>query len=252
VCHLKDRITGFLSRRDFGLEVVLSDEQHILGTGGGIGRMRASIQADDFVVHNGDIVTDIKFSDALAFHKRKRALATLIVEKRKGTRDVLVDTGGHLADIAERLDRDGSWFGFTGITILNRAIFDHLPENGFADMIDIHASLIQKGEPIYGFESTGHYWLDIGTREKYLRVHRDILGGKALFPGVHPLPRSSIYIGDGSHVHEHAELSGFVSIGRNCSIGEGVRLKDCVVFDNTQLKDKRSYADRVLAPEFVV
>ena len=251
VCHLKTHIIDFLTENDYGIEIVISEEKQILGTGGGIGKMRKYIVAEDFIVHNGDIVTNIKFEKALKFHLAKGAMATLIVEKRKSTRDVLLDKSGLMIDIAERLGEIGSPFGFTGIAILNRGIFDYLPEHEFADMVTVYASMIEKGEAVYGFESKGHYWLDIGTKEKYLRVHRNILVDKVGPFNIDTCGDTTVYIGDNSRVSGKAHLSGFASIGRNCSIGDGIYLKNCVLFDDTHLRDRVAYTDCVISPEFV-
>jgi NDP-sugar pyrophosphorylase family protein len=251
VCHLKDKIIDFLESKDFGIEIVLSEEAQILGTGGGIGKMKRSIDADDFVVHNGDIFTNIRFGRAWAFHREKRAMATLIVERRRGTRDVLIDDRGRMVDIAEQLGRSGSPFGFTGIAILNRAVFDYLPECNFADMVAIYASMIEKGEVLYGFESKDHYWFDIGTKEKYLLIHRKILVDTLPFFDRTPKSDSALFIGDNSWVSEKADLSGFVSIGTNCTVEAGIRLRNCVLFDDTHLMDKGAYADKVISPECI-
>jgi mannose-1-phosphate guanylyltransferase len=250
-CHLKERTAAFLEQRDFGLEIVLSEEEQILGTGGGIGRMRSHIEAEDFVVHNGDIVTDIRFKEAAVFHRANRALATLVVEKRRGSRDVLLDRSGRIKDIAGRLGGKGTPFGFTGIAILNSEIFGLLPECAFADMVDIYASLIERGKSIYGFETRGHYWLDIGTKQKYLLVHRNILIDR-----MKPLKRlpdvdSAVFIGEDSRVSAEVSLSGFVSIGNHCSVEAGIRLENCVLFDDTHLVDASTYTDSVLSPEFI-
>lgn len=251
VCHLKSRIIDFLRESTPRIRLVLSEEEKILGTGGGIGAMRGSIQTRDFVVHNGDIVTDIRFAPCLAFHRAQNAMATLIVEKRAGTQDVLLDDRGRIVDIAGRLGRDGIPFGYTGIGVLSRGIFDHLPERGYADLVDTYASMIEKGKPLYGFESKGHYWLDIGTKEKYLRVHRDILVDKQTpFRGIQRIG-SGVFIGTDSWVSEKARLSGFISIGANCSVEAGVHLENCVVLDNTHVQEEDFLTNAVIAPEFI-
>ncbi len=248
VCHLKSHIIDFIEHKDHGIEIVLSKEGRILGTGGGIGRMRRYIQGDDFIVHNGDIVTNVRFGEALAFHRRKRAVATLLVEEREGTKDVLMDEHRRIVDIAERVGGTGRAFGFTGVAILARSIFDHLPEKRYADMVSTYAALIAGGEAVYGYVSRGHYWIDIGTKERYLLVHRHILIDKIRFSDRVPPGETGVFVGEGSKVHAKAELSGFVSIGRNCSIGAGVHLTDCVVFDDTRLAERGSYDNSIISP----
>ena len=101
---------------------------------------------------------------------------------------------------------------------------------------------------LLGFTTTG-YWMDIGTMEKYLQVHLDILNGAAPFraqassskPGL--LAQNGVKIGSNvSHdgvskvllgvktlVGPYVRFSGGVCIGERCVIGQGSVLKDCVV-----------------------
>lgn len=252
VCHLKERIIGYLEENDPGVEIALSEEEQVLGTGGGIGRMRGYIEGVDFIVHNGDIVTNIQFAPALAFHRSKKAMATLIVEEREGTRDVMLGRGGCIEDIGGRLGRHGAVFGFTGIAVLNRRVFDYLPSAAFADLVDTYAEMLRQGEALFGFKSRDHYWLDIGTKERYLLVHKHILvDGIRPFKGI-PRTETPVYLGEKSRVGAKARLSGFVSIGADCSIQNRIGLENCVLFDGTQLRDEATYHGKVIAPEFVV
>ncbi len=255
VYYLKEKLIHFLRRNDFGVKINISEESRILGTGGGIGRMRDFIKADDFVVHNGDIVTDIRIRDALEFHLKNRAIATLIVELRKGTKDVQLTRYGKIVDIAGRLGKKGKGlklFGFTGIAIVNKRIFNFLPRNAFHDIIATYAELIAHGEPIYAFKSHNHYWLDIGTKERYLQVHKDILVNKKNVFSRMPSDDSTIFIGEGSRVSKKAGLSGFVSIGKHCIVSDHVKLENCIVFDNARLGDGEKYRNCIISENFVV
>ncbi len=255
VCYLKENLIRFLRRNDFGVEINISEENRILGTGGGIGRMRDFIKADDFIVHNGDIVTNIRIRDAFEFHLKNRAIATLIVELRKGTKDVQLTRHGKIVDIAGRLGKNGEGlklFGFTGIAIVNRRIFNFLPKNTFHDIIETYVELITHGEPVYAFESHNHYWLDIGTKERYLQVHRDILVNKKNVFSRMPSDDLTIFIGEGSCVSKNALLSGFVSIGKHCIVSDHVKLENCIVFDNARLVDGEKYRNCIISENFVV
>ncbi|MCK4585425.1 NDP-sugar synthase [candidate division WOR-3 bacterium] len=254
VHHLRGRIIDFLQRKQYDMEIEISIEDRILGTGGGISRMRRYIKGENFVIHNGDVVTDMKIHDAFKFHKKKNGLATLLIEKRKHSKDIQIDKAGRIIDIAERLKPKGKaqgTFGFTGITILNRKIFDFLPEDDFHDIIDTFASLITEGENIFGFVCRNNYWSDIGTKEKYLLVHKEILIDRKYMLYDFSLPATPFFIGKESLVSKKTELSGFVSIGENCYIGDTVRLENCVIFDNTILDDGKTYKNCIISKDFI-
>jgi NDP-sugar pyrophosphorylase family protein len=57
------------------------EEPVILGTSGAIDNARAYLGGETFIVVNGKIATDIDLGDALATHRRERALATLVLRR---------------------------------------------------------------------------------------------------------------------------------------------------------------------------
>jgi len=114
--------------------------------------------------------------------------------------------------------------------------------------------LLDKGVPLCGYPSDA-YWIDIGTPEKYLKLHHDLLkrcGEKSTTQcSIHPraqtegdvLIGSGCYIGPrvllegpttlgpGSRIEEGSQISGAV-LWRNVQVGRQAILEDCIVGDN--------------------
>ena len=67
----------------------------------------------------------------------------------------------------------------------------------------------------------------MGTPEKYLRLHRDLLSGES--SQYAPAPPGEVVIGEQSHIHPTAQIKGPVIIGDNCTIGRNARLTGPVV-----------------------
>ncbi|TES91501.1 MAG: NDP-sugar synthase [Candidatus Cloacimonadota bacterium] len=255
VHHLKDKIVDFLQRRQYAMEIAVSIENRILGTGGGLGRMRRYIKGENFVVYNGDIVTDINIREAYRFHMGNKAVATLLIQRKKGSKDIQMEKDGRIINIAERLrpNRKGQEvFDFTGVAILNSKIFNFLPEDDFYNIVDAYVELIRMEKNIFGFVCGNNYWLDIGTKENYLLVHKDILLESKNILCNFSLSSSPFFVDKGSQVSKKAQLSGFVSIGRNSLIGDNVQLENCVIFDNTVIDDGKNYRNCIISKDFVV
>jgi mannose-1-phosphate guanylyltransferase len=89
--------------------------------------------------------------------------------------------------------------------------------------------LVSSGRPVYAFSCSG-YWMDMGTPEKYLQLHRDLLGGKSTWyiPGTD----AEVLIGEGCNVDLTAQITGPVVIGDNCTIDPGVRITGPAVIDS--------------------
>jgi mannose-1-phosphate guanylyltransferase len=99
------------------------------------------------------------------------------------------------------------------------------------------------------------YWIDIGTPEKYLKVHRDILSRVLPFEGFHPNaggtyvdPEATVepgsrltgpaYIGAGSVVKSRAVVEPYAVVGPNCRIEEGATVSDSVLWSNVRIGEE--------------
>ena len=90
------------------------------------------------------------------------------------------------------------------------------------------------------------YWIDIGTPQKYLEVHQDILAKKFTSPRVSPTVLDRAMLPTGTHVDEKSIVDQDVTIrsgvriensviGRNCKIDEGVQIIDSVVWSGNTI-----------------
>jgi len=118
--------------------------------------------------------------------------------------------------------------------------------------VDAYIELIKKKKNIFGFICQGNYWLDIGTRENYLRVHKDILVHKKDILCDLTKPEKPFFIGKDTVVSKNAKLSGFVSIGKNCLIKDNVKLENCVVFNDTVVNNGKAYTNCIISNDFNV
>jgi NDP-sugar pyrophosphorylase family protein len=254
VHHKKERVIEFLRDLHCEVDITLSEEEVILGTGGGVGRMRDFFTEDDFIVHNGDILTDIQLDRAVSFHREKKGLVTLVLVKSESSKDVVLGEDNRIVDIAKRVGQEkeeSSLFDFTGIAILNRKVFGLLPDDRYYDILDMYVEIVRNRERVFGFVYEDRYWRDIGTKEKYLRVHKDILIDRKKVLVDFTLPRSSVFIERSAAVTATAHLKGFVSIGKRCILGDRVSLEDCVVLEGTILDEEREYKNCILSNSFI-
>ena len=112
-----------------------------------------------------------------------------------------------------------------GVYILEPDILTYVPpQANFSFEREVFPLLLDREEPFYAYCSSD-YWIDIGTIEKYLQLHRDLLSGKS---GRSALPAERL-IGEQSHIHHTAQIDGAVVIGDNCNIESNVMLTGPVV-----------------------
>jgi len=187
--HLGKKIRDCLGDGSrFGMNIVYSQEEMLLGTAGGVKRME-HIFDGTFVVLYGDNLTDFDLSAMVEFHLDKKAVATLAVFKSSDLSEVgmvKMDRNGRILELVEKpktivlTSKSSSVSANGGIYILEKEIFNHIPSGSFSDFAyDIFPKLLASGVPVYGYQLRPEdYFLDIGTIERYKKSNMDMEAGK--------------------------------------------------------------------------
>src|SRR5882724_1656681 len=88
---------------EFGVKITYSYEPEILGTAGGLDKVRDFLSDDDFVVINGKLITDINLTEAIENHRKRQAIGTMVLRrniKRERYSIVDVDDNGDIVRFA--------------------------------------------------------------------------------------------------------------------------------------------------------
>ena len=169
----------------FEMNIRYSPEETLLGTGGGIKRMEAFFGNTFFVVY-GDVLTNFNLQEMILFHQKQQTLATLALIERSNLKDigiVRINEQCRLTGFEEKPSRHPvkGEFVNSGIYLLNREIFDYIPEESSCDLAsDLFPKLIEADLPLYGYLlKPEDYLIDIGTIDNYRQANLDIKTGKA-------------------------------------------------------------------------
>lgn len=169
--------------RRWGLDVDYWEEDSPLGTVGPLVQHRDELP-DDFLVMNGDILTDIPFAVLLDRHENAGADVTVAAY----TREVQIDFG--VLDLTAAADsiigfREKPTLSYTvsmGVYGLSRRVLDRFEPGlplGFDDLL---LDQLRIGNPPQSYCFDG-FWLDIGRPEDYDRANEQFpLLRTALFP----------------------------------------------------------------------
>lgn len=189
VSHLAEQLETFARERwTLDAELVLSPEPDgPLGTGGGVQRAAPLIRRNQpFLLHVGDVISELDLAALLATHRRSGDLATLAVHERDAARCLLFDdrglygrdnrTEGWSRGVREPVGGGRRW-SFAGIHALSPEILDRLTEPAPFDIIDAYLRLVSEGERIGAHDMTGTRWLEVGTPERLARARAELSGG---------------------------------------------------------------------------
>jgi mannose-1-phosphate guanylyltransferase len=90
------------------------------------------------------------------------------------------------------------------------------------------------------------YWIDIGTPEKYLQVHRDILGGRFRV-ALEAEARAGGFVARGARVADGARLEPPFFVGPGCEVEAGAAIgPDAVLVADVRARAGACVRDSVL------
>ena len=194
----------------FGVNLQYYVEEDPLGTAGSV-KNAAPFLDETFVVVSGDALTDVDLTEAIAFHRSRGALATLVLKSVENPLEygvVMLDPGGRIVRFLEKPGW-GEVFSDTvntGIYILEPEVLAYVEPGKMVDFSkDIFPRLLERGEPLYGYVMEG-FWCDVGDLREYARAHRQVLErrvkvnlkGQEVSPG--------LWLEEGVYIHPRAQL----------------------------------------------
>jgi NDP-sugar pyrophosphorylase family protein len=178
VHHFAGQVIEFLKQnQNFGAKITISDEEDLLlDTGGGLKKAAWFFNdQQSFLVHNVDVISDVNFSNMLDFHNSNKALATLAVCNRITSRYFLFDGQMQLSGwentkkMEIKIARPGilnlTRFAFSGIHIIDPAIFGFMGKEGKFSIVDTYLELAFTNK-ISGYEHNPENWVDMGKPEE--------------------------------------------------------------------------------------
>jgi mannose-1-phosphate guanylyltransferase len=244
---------------DSGLGIRYVVEPAPLGTAGAVRYAGDSVR-ESVVVFNGDVLTEIDLAAVIRLHRERKARATIVltpVDNPSAYGLVETDGSGNILRFLEKPQPDQITSNTinAGIYILEPDTFDRIPKDTpWSIERSFFPSLIERGETFCAYVDRG-YWIDIGTPEKYMQVHRDIMDGRCraapFVPGastawISPQARveegatieGPCFIDAGVVVKAGARIGPYTVIGRQCWIEEHAVLDHAIVWPNTRISQE--------------
>jgi NDP-sugar pyrophosphorylase family protein len=240
-----------------GIRIRYVVEPSPLGTGGAI-RYAAQGLDDTLVVFNGDVMTGVDISAVVQLHRERRAKATIVltpVDNPTAYGLVETEADGRVRRFREKPGPDEITCDTinAGIYVLEPDTFDRIPKDvSYSIERAYFPSLIERQEMFVAYIDRG-YWIDIGTPDKYVQVHRDMFDGKfkgGVFatadrskPMVSPEARiedgvtfeGPCFVDAGAHVKSGARLGPYTVLGRGVLVEETAELQDTIIWPNTRI-----------------
>jgi NDP-sugar pyrophosphorylase family protein len=258
--HGIDEVILSLGYQPYKIQAVLGDgasigvkihyvvEQSPLGTSGAY-KNAQNLLDGSVVVLNGDVLCDLDLTEVIRQHQEHNATATLVLTRVENPSAYgLVETTaeGRITRFLEKPGADEITCDTVnaGTYVLQPEVLQSIPagENHSFER-GVFPSLLQNQRPVFGYISDG-YWIDIGTPQKYMQVHQDILhrrfrpsvdlaGARAVTPASARVDENcqvaqGVSLGDGVRIQSSC-------IGQGCVIGSSAVVESCVIWPGTTI-----------------
>ena len=152
----------------YGIPIDYFREDEPLGTAGALALVDG-LDAD-FLVMNGDVLTDMDYARLFDDHCKSDAAATIATQKREVEISLGVLRFGDEADptrLTDYLEKPHiDYQASMGVYCFSPEVIEHIVPGQRLDFPDLVLRLMERGLTVRAWPSTD-YWLDIGRRDDY-------------------------------------------------------------------------------------
>jgi mannose-1-phosphate guanylyltransferase len=292
VSHLHEKIEEYFGEGEqYGVQIGYSFEGYTkedgevvavpIGSAGGMKKIQefGGFFDDTTIVLCGDALIDLDLKAALAEHRRKGAVASVITkevpwDKVSSYGVVVTDKNGRITQFQEKPKQEDALSNFisTGIYIFEPEVIDLIPSGVEFDIgSQLFPLLAEKGMPFYA-QGRPFNWLDIGSVSDYWEVLQNVLTGEVNHmdvPGIQIEPglwtglntsidwrgttiKGPVYIGSGVKIEAGATIIGPTWIGHGSHICEGAEVVRSVLFEYTRVLNDVTLHEMIVFKDYSI
>ena len=246
---------------DYGVKLKYTVEPQPMGTAGAY-KFAEDLIREPTVVFNGDILTDLDLKAVIREHTEHEATATIVltpVENPSSYGLVETESDGRIRRFLEKPKAEEITCNTinAGTYILEPKVLDLIPagENHSFEY-GLFPNLLARQEAFYAHIPQRTYWIDIGTPERYLKVHHDLLANRV--GRIHIKERRGNFdsatiaeiddlsmIGDDCSIKPGAQIINSV-LGQGCFVEERARIENSVIWPHARLSTAASVTDAIV------
>ncbi len=292
VSYLHEKIEEYFGEgHQFGVQIGYSYEGYTtadgvtvprpLGSAGGMKKIQefGGFFDDTTIVLCGDAIIDLDLRSALAEHRRKGALASVITKEVPWDKVscygvVVADADGRVTCFQEKpaLAQAQSNFASTGIYLFEPPVLDVIPSGVPFDIgSQLFPLLVQQDFPFFA-QRRGYNWIDIGSVSDYWQVLQNVLMGEVAHmdvPGTQIVDglwvglntsidwmgttiEGPVYIGSGTRIEAGVTIIGPSWIGHGSHLCNGAKVVRSVLFEYTRVLPGVSLHEMIVFKEYGV
>lgn len=222
-----DRVESVLGDgKQYGVRLHYIFEETPMGTGGALANAASFWGQDRLLVLNGDVLVNFDLYGMVDIHVARKSAATIALARVSDPTSygmVMVKPDGKVARFLEKpaWDQVSVRSINAGVYILEPEILKFIPaDREISIERETFPVLLSAGLPFYSYREP-FYWLDIGTPEKLMQAHFDLLD-RRIFANLNGKRVSDhVWVDDSAELGEGVSLVPPVFIGTQAKIGAG-------------------------------
>lgn len=222
--HLHHRFAEFFpDNRHAGAPITFVHESpEVLETGGGIANIAELVRDGDFIVYNGDILTDLPLQQLLESHRASNNLVTLALRSTGAVRNVAWDAAtGKIRDLRNALGTGAAeLFQFAGIYVVSPEFLPFLRPVK-ESIVPAWLKLITEHDQLGGVLLDEGHWHDLGDRDSYVEASIELASAGRIHPG--------------AVVDPAAEIDAVSTVGAGAIVGPGARIRESIVWPGVEI-----------------
>lgn len=227
----------------------------------------------------GDALIDLDITAALAEHKAKGAMASVVAldvprEEVSSYGIVVAQEDGHILSFQEKpLPQDAkSTLASTGIYIFEPDVIKLIPPGKVYDIgSQLFPQLVATQQPFF-VQNRPFHWIDIGKVSDYWSVLQRVLKGEIpemRMPGTEVRPQvwvglntsiawdqvrieGPVYIGSSVRIEPGTTITGPAWIGNGCVIRSGARVTRSILFEYTRIAADMRFVEMIVSRDYCV
>ncbi|MFH1380034.1 MAG: NDP-sugar synthase [bacterium] len=261
--------------KKYGLKISYSLEHKALGTAGGVKNVEQFFAKNTFVIVSGDGLSDINLTRVVDFHKKKKALGTMVLSKVDSKYEygvVIKNSDGKITRFLEKPRWSDILPGEvnTGIYVFEPEIFKYIPKDTFYDFgLQVWPRLLKIKKKIYAYNSD-EYWCDIGGLDVYRQAHWDgmdkrlsldiegtsisegVVAGEKLIKAHDVKLQSPCVIGKNCVFKSGSVIGPYASLGDNVTVGANSSVQNSVLWNNISIPENTTLIDTIVTDDIEI